>query len=501
MAETLQQVSVSAPGFFGLNKQASTVSLSPGWATEATNCVRDSAGRMASRKGWTAITTAVLAGSPAVPFLGEYLNMAGTSTILSAASNNIYSGTTSLTSLYSSGITADFWHGTNFNNYFWLVQSGHAPLRYDGTSVVTVASLAGAGTMPQGDCILAAYGRLWVANTSTDKKTVSWSDSLAGHVWSGGSSGSLDLYSVLSKGGDTITTLAAFNGFLIIFCRKNILIYSGAADPSSLSLEEQIVGVGCVARDSVVNIGTDILFLSDNGVRSLARTIQTTTMPMTDVSKNVRDDLVADYAQESVANNIKGVYHEPEGFYLLTFPTSGRTYCFDIRAVLEDKTNPAFVWDSWSPRSLLSARDRVLYIGKPGVIGKYTNYTDNGSSYVMSYATPWLDFESPEVVKILKRIRVNVAGTRNTTFTLQWAYDYATNYYSDTQTIPGGAVSEYGIAEYSVDEYSASVIVSEGSAMGKSSGKAIQMRVLATVNGTQLAINKFLILAKLGRIL
>lgn len=501
MSETLQQVSVAAPGFYGLNKQASTVSLSPGWATEATNCVRDSAGRMAARKGWVKLTTSALAGSPVVPFLGEYLNSAGASTILSAASNNIYSGTTVLTSLYSAGINADYWQGTNFNNYFWLVQSGHDPLRYDGAAVATVASLGGAGTMPQADCILAAYGRLWVANTSTDKVTVYWSDSLSGHVWSGGSSGSLNLYSVLSKGGDSVVALAAFNGFLIIFCRKNILIYSGASSPSGMALEEQIVGVGCVARDSVVNIGTDILFLSDNGVRSLARTIQTTTMPMTDVSKNVRDDLVADYAQESTANNIKAVYHEPEGFYLITFPTAGRTYCFDIRAVLEDKTNPAFVWDSWNPRSLLSARDRVLYIGKPGVIGKYSGYTDNGSTYVMSYATPWLDFGSPEVVKILKRIRVNVAGTRNTTFTLQWAYDYLTSYYSDTQTIPGGDVTEYGEAEYAVDEYTASVIVSEGSAMGKSSGKALQMRILATVNGTQLAINKFLILAKLGRIL
>lgn len=501
MAETLQMVSVAAPGFFGLNKQASTVDLPPAWATEATNCVRDRTGRIAARKGWTQVTTSALAGSPNITFLGEYVNTAGASTILSAATTAIYSGTTSLTSIYSTGISNSLWQGTNFNNYFWLVQSGHDPLRYDGTTVVTVASLGGAGTMPQADCILSAFSRLWVANTSTNKTTVYWSDSLAGHVWSGGSSGSLDLYSVFNKGGDSVIALAEFNGYLIIFCRKQILVYSGASSPSSMSLSEQIIGVGCVARDSVVNIGTDLLFLSDNGVRSLARTLQTNTMPLTDVSRNIRDDVVADFQQESTTNNIKGVYHEPEGFYLITFPAAGRTYCFDIRAVLEDKTNPVFVWSGINPRAFLSARDKSLYLGKGGMIGKYSGYLDNTSTYIMTYATPWLDFGSPEVVKIVKKIKTNVAGTRNTSFTIQWSYDYASNVYQDTQTIPGGSVSEYNVAQYNIDEYTASVVVTEGAAMGKSSGKTVQLKILATVNGTQLAINRFVILAKVGRIL
>ena len=58
-------------------------------------------------------------------------------------------------------------------------------------------------------------------------------------------------------------------------------------------LADTVEGVGCIARDSVQHTGTDILFLSDSGVRSFGRTIQEKSMPMRDISKNVRTDLTS----------------------------------------------------------------------------------------------------------------------------------------------------------------------------------------------------------------
>ena len=56
MSEKLQAVSASAPGFEGINKNASAVDLSQSWALIGDNCVLDNTGRIASRKGWLAVT-------------------------------------------------------------------------------------------------------------------------------------------------------------------------------------------------------------------------------------------------------------------------------------------------------------------------------------------------------------------------------------------------------------------------------------------------------------
>ena len=117
------------------------------------------------------------------------------------------------------------------------------------------------GTPPQGNEVLAAFGRLWVADFATDKSTIYWSDLLNGHAWSGGSSGSIDISEVWPNGYDEIVALAAHNGFLIIFGKDSIVIYQGADNPATMSLADTISNIGCVSRDAVVSTGKDLIFL------------------------------------------------------------------------------------------------------------------------------------------------------------------------------------------------------------------------------------------------
>ena len=513
MSESLQGISISAPGFEGLNKNASAVDLPPQWALQGDNCILDIGSRVACRKGWVQVTTTPLVSTPNIVAMAEYLQKDGTTQIISAAGNNIYSGTTTLTSIYSTAITADYWQMVNFNNYLWLFQRNHAPLRYDGTTVATIASLGGTGTVPQGNCVLGAYGRLWVGDTATDKTVLSYSDLLIGQNWTGGSAGAIDLKSVWTNGADEIVAIGAQNGFLVVFGRTSILVYSNPSTPTSMALVEHIKGIGCVARDSIVNIANDILFLSNSGVRSLARSIQTNNMPLQDVSQYVRDDVVYSLSLETNPNAIKSVYHEPEGFYLLTFPTNNTTFYFDMRKVRTAVSSttatapadgqgsaPAFEWNGINPKALLSARDKTLYLGQAGVVGKYSGYTDNGMTYDLNYSTAWLSFDAPYTTKILKRIKTTVAGNINITFTVKWAYDYTGLYYTAQQTITNSAVAEYGIAEYGIAEYNSSIAINELSSPGQSAGKMLQVGLNATINGGAFAIQRFDVLVKKGRI-
>lgn len=343
MAQQLQNITVAAPGFAGLNTQDSPIGVDPSFAAIADNCVIDKLGRIGARKGWAAVSSngaSVLGTSRGIETIYEFIDNSGNKVVLSAGNSKIFKGTTTLTDITPVGYTptANNWKIVTLNNHVYMYQRGHEPLLgtdESGSFVLEAMSdhSHSTGTSPQGNEVLAAYGKLWVADVAGNKHTVYWSDTLNGHAWTGGSSGSLDVTLVWPTGFDEIVSLAAHNNFLIIFGRKSILVYSGASSPASMTLTDTIEGVGCIARDSVQHTGTDVLFLSETGVRSFGRTIQEKSMPMRDISKNVRTDLL--HLIPLQTNAIKSLYSSEEAFYLLTLPDSNTVYCFDMRRQLE----------------------------------------------------------------------------------------------------------------------------------------------------------------------
>ena len=278
MAQQLQNITVAAPGFFGLNTMDSPIGLNPSFAAIADNCVIDQYGRVGARKGWTAVSSngsSVLGSSRGIETVYEFIDASGDKYVISAGNNKLFTGTTTLTDATPTGYTptANNWKAVTLNDHVYLFQRDHEYVLgtdHDGSFVLEEHSAHShaTGSAPEANEVLAAYGRLWAADITGNKHTVYWSDILNGHHWTGGTSGSLDVTTVWPTGFDEITALAAHNGFLIIFGKKSILVYSGASSPASMTLTDTIEGVGCIARDSVQHTGTDILFLSDSGVRS-----------------------------------------------------------------------------------------------------------------------------------------------------------------------------------------------------------------------------------------
>ena len=188
--------------------------------------------------------------------------------------------------------------------------------------------LADVGTLPSSysastftpNIALAAFGRVWYADIYNDRQTIYFSDLNSGQTLSGGTSGSLNIADIVPDG-DPIVALAAHNGFLVIFCNHHIVTYRNAADIDTIVLEDLIKGIGCIARDSVTVTGTDLVFLSNGGVRSLLRTIQEKSSPIRDISANVRDDLML-LVDAETSKEVKAAYYERDAFYIISFPTS-----------------------------------------------------------------------------------------------------------------------------------------------------------------------------------
>lgn len=513
MAEALQAYAITAPGFYGLNTQDSSLDLASGFSLVATNCVIDQYGRVGARKGWSPLNSiSTDLSTNDVQMIAELVANDGTSYIICAGNNKLFKYSSgSLTTLtYGGGgvaptISANHWQAAAINGYLVLYQSNYDPLIFDpATSTTSYKRISEhstyTGTVQKGNCVISAYGRTWSANVSNNKVTVQWSDLQAPCVFSGGTSGTLNTSQVWPKGTDSIVALGAHNGFLYIFGKNNILIYQGANDPASMSLYDVVTGIGCIARDSVANTGTDIIFLSQTGVRSLLRTIQEKSAPFRELSKNVRNDLMSYVAGES-DTSIKAVHSPVDAFYLLSLNTGRIVYCFDTKGQLQDGAARATTWDNILPKAYCAKQDGTLLLGQAGYIGQYTGNLDNTSEYRFVYYTNHTDFGDPIVTSIPKRLLVTVIGGNDQVVTLKWAYDFTGNFYSQNAIIPSNNIAYYGESEYNYGaDYSNGQVMSTLRVYPTSSGKVLQFGFEAQITGASLSIQKIEIHAKQGKI-
>lgn len=518
MSKQITPFSISAPGFYGLNLSDSPVGMPSEFALVANNCVIDKSGRISSRKGWSKVnSTSADLGTADVECMGELIGNDGTSTILAAGNLSLFklSGSTLVKLTYGGGgaaptITSNNWKFCQLNGIAMFWQRGHDPLIYDPAVSTTtyrrVSEKTGyTGTVPLANTAIGAYGRIWAADTTTDKNTVSWSDTLTTHLWTAGSSGTLNLLGVWPAGGDEIVALAAHNNFLFIFGRKQILVYQGANTPSTMTLQDSIVGIGCIARDSVQATGEDMWFLSDSGVRSLQRTIQEKSIPFRQTSRNVHDDLQGCISNEELTvpslSTIKAGYSAVNSFYLLTCPTSQKTYCFDTRTTLPDGSAKTTMWLGAPSKCFLETKARKLYMGKPGYLGEYSGYLDDAVTYRMSYYTSWIDFGNPIQASILKRILLTLIGGISQAIVFKWGYDFSDNYFNETGYIVGATNSaQYGIGQYGISEYSNGININVLSVNGSSSGKILQFGFEADISNQNLSIQKIDLFTKDGRL-
>ncbi len=515
MAQQLQNITISAPGFLGLNTQDSPIGLNPAYASIADNCVIDQLGRVGARKGYVPVTTngsAVLGTSNGICCILEFISRANVTTVFSAGNNKIFTGTTTLVEVtlpVGYTITDNEWKIVSFNNNVYFFQSAHAPLvSTAGSSTLALLTSSGTNVPPEANEVVAAYGRLWACDLVNNKYTLYWSSLLAGYEWHGGSSGSLDLTTVWPNGYDEVVALAEHNNFLLVFGKKNVLVFVGGESPASdLSLHDTIEGTGCIARDSVQSTGTDLLFLSNRGLMSMGRLIQEKSLPLNDISSNVRSDLLAAIVQEIQSNGhrkaIRSVYNPVEAFYLLTLPESQVTYCFDVRAPLENGAFRVTTWTAINPIGFSMFADDELYMGRSEGIVKYDGYMDNTSNYQMRYFSNPTDFENASNLKFLKKFTMTVIGGSNTQAVLNWGYDYSSGYTKQSFDLSTAVnAGEYNVSEYNTTaEYTASVTINTPKVNTSGSGEVVTVGLEAQINGVSFSIQKIDIHALLGRLI
>jgi hypothetical protein len=530
MSGALRASSISAPAFLGLNTQDSEVTLESGFATEATNCIIDRYGRLGSRRGWQMRTTdnGSLSNTEVIDSLFEFKLVDGSYIQLSTSLGRFYKGLNTLVEqpIRNSNDTANVSSTTTNPHFQWAATvkgAGHnavaqafvgqrgSPLicynKHDGVNYI-FQRISDIGSVPAGlsvstfdpNCLISAYGRLWAGAITNNRLTLWYSRLLDGTHFTGTGTGLLDISAVVGNN-DEIVGLASHNNFLVIFCKNNIVIYQNADDPTIMSVADVITGVGCISRDSIQNTGTDLVFLSKSGVRSLARTIQEKSMPMRELSLNIRDTLL-DNLDNELPENIKSIYFERDAFYLLLLPSSKVAYYFDLRNVLETGASKVTVWNNIKAVCFCVSEARKMYMGVVGGIGEYFGYTDNGESYRMVYFTSNSEVGAPQTLKLLKKLNVVVLGNNSQTYVIKYSFDYkpinSTRFFSsDVNT----STSQYNVSEYGIGEYSSGIVVTQIRVNAGGSGNVVKMGIETDITGAPVSIQQVQVYLKLGKLI
>ena len=505
MAQPLRSIDLVAPAFKGVNSEDSPIAQDTSFAEIADNAIIDRQGRLASRKGNNVLTTNKTAlGTDHIHNIHEFYDSAGNETIFSTGNNKIMSGTTTLTDVTpgSYTITANDWKIVNFNDKAYFFQRGFDPLVHDnsnGLRTFTVANGGATNATFKANEVLAAFGRLFIAGNATNDTIIYWSDLLDGNAFSGGSSGNIDVSKAWPDGADKIVALAAHNDLLVVFGEHSIIVYSGADSPASMAIADTISGVGCIDRKTVVSIGTDLLFLSDDGLRSLGRTIQEKSLPISDLSRNVKQELIGFLAAKT--SPASTVYSPENYFYLLALPDSNLVYCFDLRGRLDNGAFRVTKWPSVGFKSFARDRDGTVYIGTTDGIGKYDGFDDNNSSYIFRYSSPGLTFDDPSKIKILKKIRPTIIGGNNVDIVLSWTYDFSVQANTSRFRVGSANPGFYGESEYTQVEFSLGDLISRKSLNCTGNGTVITVGLQTEVNGASISLQEMNVLALIGKTL
>lgn len=491
------------PGIAGLNKQGRTAILGQEWATRAGNLVIDGEGRLAHRLGTKAINVDTDDTSTAIQTQFVGTNNSGTPTR--------YAGTADGTIWELDG--SNMWQdvsgagglGGDGNYQFSMFNGKVLAWHADGAELVQSAPGANfaniGGTAKPGTAMYCGWGRVWVVDGDTLWYTDAVLVETAMTVY-------FELRHVWPEGHDVPVAITEFNGNLVVFGEHSIIIYSSPDDVANMVKADAIAGTGCINRDTVQNIGTDVLFLSHDGLKSLGRVIQEKSLPLSGVAPHMRDYIMTEYAS-STAINVTSCFSERNGLYILSL--QGTTIVVDTRLRLPDGGFRVTEWDTFQAVTedydgglLLSRDDNANRAFKyQGILDDVLSDGTGGSSVLGDFESGWIDFSAAEagmLLKFLKRIKLSVAGGSNATLQLKWYFDYSELPATVNATIAATATTaQYGIAQYSIDNYGTDVDVTELGKPGRKGGRVLKFGFSTVDSETALAINQISLYAKVGK--
>lgn len=226
-------------------------------------------------------------------------------------------------------------------------------------SLTTDLGTGGASQPPVGSIVVSHTNRLFLAGVSAIPDALYASAILDGATWSttlGPATVGPGQIRIGGGEGDPITGLASWDDFnLVVFKRNSIWVVR--ADPSQAMANWTVTKIsgeiGCVSHRSIAQVGNDIWFLSDSGVRSVGRTLATTQREISEaVSSPVQD--VIRRINWTVASKAAATFWNNR--YMISLPVDGGTEPSLVLVYNTLRQSWSGTWTGWSPLCWAASR-------------------------------------------------------------------------------------------------------------------------------------------------
>lgn len=512
--EQLQPIDLVAPGFQGLNTEQSQALIDPTWATLANNCVLDASGRLASRGGWTSLTGTEITSSKEVKSVHEQITANGTRSLIVAWDGGIADDIDNPEANDVSAAVTDTSGVWNFQNFFNEVigfQDGQKPITRTSGNFATVTETSGTAPTIADGVGFCGYGRIW--GLDSDKQTIKYCALLDSAHWATGA-GSIDMSNIWTAGSDQVTAIVGFNGYLIVFGHRHIVVFEDpqgtilGVDPSSLVVRDVYDNVGCVGWSAIQPIGdADLMFVGRNGVQSLGRVIQEKSANIATLTTKVHGEFMKDFSAVADHTEISTVVDPERGYFIVSIhDATDRTWVFHYtRPFRDDRTGailfPITTWGMSAACWEWDTSNQRLIFGYAGGVALYGSGTsDNGTVFLMEYESPYFSMEEQLAnrLKILKRMGTIIFVQAATNVTVRWDFDFKNAFQSKVLNFTSATSAEWNLAEWGLDEWSgaAALRIRKFPASGK--GQYIKVGLSVEV-ASQVAIQQMEVFTKIGR--
>jgi hypothetical protein len=256
--------------------------------------------------------------------------------------------------------------------------------------------------------------------------------------------------------GYTITAIKKFRNQLYIFGANNIKRLTGN-NAANFVLENVTSNMGCLAPDSVIEFGGDLLFLGPDGIRPISGTDKIGDVELATVSKEIQSIFDNYYLSEQITDISIVVIRKKSQFRFFFKNDSSLSLIGGIRKSqnkqsLFEYSQLIGMEANCVDSGYIGQFEHVIHgDGSGRVFRQEKGNSFNGQDIFSLYQTPYFYMEDPEVRKIVHKVNTYLRSEGDTDVIVGVSYDYddintanPTDYAFNTS----GAAAVYSLAVY-----------------------------------------------------
>mgnify|MGYP000175493653 CR=1 FL=1 len=328
-------------------------------------------------------------------------------------------------------------------NSICFVDGANPALIYDGqywdavtsTGSGTAASGGGSNCLDYPSIVDVFKGHLFFSGDPTEEAKIAHASANNPYDWVSASSGGSQVGGGQVIVGFDIVAFKAFRDDLFVFGENSIkkIVVSASGD---FAVQQVTNNVGCMARDSVLEIGGDLMFLAPDGLRPVAGTSRIGDIELETISKPIQQllrELPSLYDLESLCGVV--VRSKSQVRYFIDPPTvSDQVDSFGIIGGLRS-ADQRLGWEfgeligiraSCAVSAYINNIELVLHGDYNGKIYRQENKDTSfdGAKILAIYATPFFDFGETEVRKVMRKVNTFVRAEGPYTMNMAINYDW-----------------------------------------------------------------------------